>query len=122
MNRFSVTNSLSRFFNIRPGETRRVGIMVAVLFFLLAANNVIKVVRDSLFLSRGPISDLAYIYFLAAVSAGIIISVYTRYTVSLPLYRLALGLNALIFSYVFVFWFLIIFFNMINHSVRRDNI
>ena len=87
------------------------GILVAVLFFLLAANNVIKVVRDSLFLSRFPISDLAYIYFLAAVIAGIIISVYTRYTLSLPLYRLALGLNAFIISNVIVFWFLIVFFN-----------
>ena len=68
-------NPLSRFFDIRHGEGRRVAIMVSLLFFLLAANNVIKVVRDSLFLSRFPVSDLAYIYFLAAVIAGIIIAV-----------------------------------------------
>ena len=111
MNHFSLTNTLSRFFDIRPGEARRVGIMVSLLFFLLAANNVIKVVRDSLFLSRFPISDLAYVYLLAALLAGVIITVYTRYTVRLPLYRLILGSNAFIISNVIMFWFLIVFFN-----------
>src|ERR671915_157664 len=104
-------NPLSRFFDIRPGETRRVAIMVSLLFFLLAANSVIKVVRDSLFLSRFPISDLAYIYLAAAVIAGVVISVYKRSTVSLPLYRLALSSNAFIIFNVIVFWFLIAVFN-----------
>jgi len=102
---------LSRFFDVRPGEARRVGIMVSLLFFLLAANNVIKVVRDSLFLSRFPITDLPYVYLLAALLAGVIITVYTRYTVSLPLYRLMLGSNAFIISNVIIFWFLIVVFN-----------
>ena len=111
MNRFSLTNTLSRFFDIRPGEARRVGIMVSLLFFLLAANNVIKVVRDSLFLSHFPISYLAYVYLLAAVLAGVIIAVYTRYTVRVPLYRLMLGSNVFIISNVIIFWFLIVVFN-----------
>jgi len=111
MNHFSLTNTLSRFFDIRPGEARRVGMMVSLLFFLLAANNVIKVVRDSLFLSRFPITDLPYVYLLAALLAGVIITVYTRYTVSLPLYRLMLGSNAFIISNVIIFWFLIVVFN-----------
>jgi AAA family ATP:ADP antiporter len=111
MNHFSLPNTLSRFLDIRPGEARRVGMMVALLFFLLAANNVIKVVRDSLFLSRFAITDLPYVYLLAALLAGVIITVYTRYTVSLPLYRLILGSNALIISNVIIFWFLIVVFN-----------
>jgi ATP/ADP translocase/HEAT repeat protein len=111
VNHVSLTNTLSRFFDIRPGEGRRVAIMVSLLFFLLAANNVIKVVRDALFLSRFPISDLAYVYLLAALLAGVIIAVYTRYTVRLPLYRLILGSNAFIISNVIMFWFLIVFFN-----------
>jgi AAA family ATP:ADP antiporter len=111
VNRFYLTNTLSRFFDIRPGEARRVGMMVSLLFFLLAANNVIKVVRDSLFLSRFPITDLPYVYLLAALLAGVIITVYTRYTVRLPLYRLMLGSNAFIISNVIIFWFLIVFFN-----------
>jgi ATP:ADP antiporter, AAA family len=111
MNHFSLTNTLSRFIDIRPGEARRVGIMVSLLFFLLAANNVIKVVRDSLFLSHFSISDLAHVYLLAALLAGVIIAVYTRYTVRLPLYRLILGWNAFIISNVIMFWFLIVVFN-----------
>src|SRR5262245_53526940 len=111
MNHFSLTNTLSRFLDIRPGEARRVGMMVSLLFFLLAANNVIKVVRDSLFLSRFSISHLPYVYLLAALLAGVIIAVYARYTVRLPLYRLMLASNAFIISNVLMFWFLIVFFN-----------
>ena len=111
MNHFSLPNTLSRFVHIRPGEARRVGMMVSLLFFLLAANNVIKVVRDSFFLSHFPISYLAYVYLLAAVLAGVIIAVYTRYTVRVPLYRLILASNAFIISNVIMFWFLIVFFN-----------
>ena len=111
MNHLSLTNTLSRFFDIRPGEARRVGIMVSLLFFLLAANNVIKVVRDALFLSRFPISDLAYVYLLAALLAGVIITVYTRYTARFPLYRLILGSKAFIISNVILFRFLIVDFN-----------
>src|SRR5262245_41307528 len=85
--------------------------MVSLLFFLLAANNVITVVRDSFFLSHFPISYLAYVYLLAAVLAGVIIAVYTRYTVRVPLYRLILASNAFIISNVIMFWFLIVFFN-----------
>ena len=85
--------------------------MASLLFFLLAANSVIKVVRDSLFLSHFPISHLPYVYLLAALLAGVIVALYTRYTVRLPLYRLILGSNAFIISNVIIFWFLIVFFN-----------
>jgi AAA family ATP:ADP antiporter len=111
MNRLSLTNTLFRFFEIRPGELRRVGIMVALLFFLLAANNVIKVARDSLFLSQFPIDHLPYVYLLAAVVAGLIIAAYSRYALRFPLYRLILGSNAFIISNVIAFWFLIVLFN-----------
>ncbi len=111
MNHFSLANILSRFLDIRPGEARRVGIMVSLLFFLLAANNVIKVARDSLFLSHFPIDHLPYVYLLAAFLAGVIIAVYTRYTSELPLYRLILDSNAFIIANVIIFWFLIVVFN-----------
>jgi len=107
---FSLRNNISRFFEVRPGELRRVGIMVALVFFLLAANNVIKVVRDSLFLSHFLVSDLSYVYILVAVIAGGIIAVYTRYTAGLPFYQLILGSHAFIISNVIVFWYLIVFF------------
>jgi ATP:ADP antiporter, AAA family len=109
--RFYLTNTLSRFFDIRPGEGRRVTLMVSLLFFLLAANNVIKVVRDSLFLSRFPIGRLPYVYLLVALSAGVIIALYSRYTVGLPFYRLVLGSYAFIISNVLMLWCLIVVFN-----------
>jgi len=102
---------LARFFDIRPGEARRVGIMVSLLFFLLAANNVIKVARDSLFLSHFSIDHLPYVYLLAAVFAGLIIAAYSRYTSRLPLYRLILDSNVFIISNIIAFWVLIVFFN-----------
>jgi len=106
-----LTDSLLRFFDIRPGELRRVGIMVALIFFLLAANNVIKVTRDALFLSRFPIDHLPYVYLLAAVFAGLIIAAYSRYTLLIPLYKLILVSNAFIISNIVAFWVLIIVFN-----------
>jgi ATP:ADP antiporter, AAA family len=111
MNRFSLIHILSRFFDIRPGELRRVTMMAALLFFLLASNNVIKVVRDSLFLSHFSVSDLSYVYIAVALLAGGVIAIYTRYTARLPFYQLMLGSHAFIISNVIVFWLLIVFYN-----------
>ena len=48
---------------------------------------------------------------MAAILAGVIIAVYTRYTVRLPLYRLILGSNAFIICNAVMFWFLIVVLN-----------
>ncbi|MDZ4344862.1 MAG: hypothetical protein U1E51_20770, partial [Candidatus Binatia bacterium] len=98
---------LSRFFAIRPGEAYRVGIMASLLFLLLAANNLIKILRDSLFLSGHSVSELPYLYILVAVFAGAIISIYTRYTVHLSLVRLILATNALVILMTAGFWVLL---------------
>lgn len=99
-----LTITLSRFFDVRSGEVARVVVMAAFLFFLLAANNVIKVVRDSLFLSRFPITQLPYVYLLAALLAGVVIGVYSRYTAKLALSRLIFGSLAFIICNVILFW------------------
>ena len=85
--------------------------MAAFLFFLLAANNVIKIVRDSLFLSRFPITQLPYVYLLAAMLAGVVIVIYSRYTAKLPLARVLLGSLAFSISSVILFWLLLAFSN-----------
>ena len=110
MRYLSLTDTFARFFEIRPRELRRVGIMVSLFFFLLAANNVIRILRDSLFLSHFPISDLSYVYLLVALFAGGIIAVYTRYTARFPFYQLILGSHVFIIFNVIVFWYLIVFF------------
>jgi ATP/ADP translocase/HEAT repeat protein len=81
--------------------------MASLLFFLLAANNVIKVLRDSLFLSRFPVRQLPYVYILTALFAGVLVGIYTRSTVRASPYRLMLGLNLFIIANVMIFWFLI---------------
>ena len=106
-----LTTIFSRFFDVRPGECRRIGFMAAFLFFLLAANNVIKIVRDSLFLSRFPITELPYVYLLAALLAGVVISIYSRYTSRLSLSQVILGSHAFIISNVIIFWLLITFYD-----------
>jgi ATP:ADP antiporter, AAA family len=102
---------LRRFFDVRPGEARRVGFMAAILFCLLAANNVIKVVRDALFLSHFPIAQLPYVYLLAALVAGLVIGLYSRYTAKLLLSSVILGSLAFTISNVIAFWFLVVFYN-----------
>jgi ATP/ADP translocase len=85
--------------------------LVSIFFFIIAANNLIKVVRDSLFLSRFPITQLPYVYLLVALVASLVIAVYTRYTSRLPLYSLMLRSNAFIISNVIAFWILLAFFD-----------
>ncbi len=102
---------LSRFFAIRPGEVYRVGVIASLLFLLIAANNLIKILRDSLFLSGHSVTELPYLYILVAVIAGAIIATYTRYTANLSLIRLILATNAIILSNIVFFWFLLTFFD-----------
>ncbi|MFQ5850369.1 MAG: Npt1/Npt2 family nucleotide transporter [Candidatus Binatia bacterium] len=111
MIRLELTRLLPRLIDIRRGEAARAGILIALFFFLIAANNMIKVVRDSLFLSRFPITQLPYVYLLVALLASLIIAIYTRYTSRVPLYKLILASNAFIISNIIVFWFLITFFD-----------
>ena len=101
---------IRRFLDVRSGEAARIGFMAIFLFFLIAANNVIKIVRDALFLSRFPIAQLPYVYLLAALVAGVVIGVYSRYTSELPLSRVILGSLAFIISNVIIFWLLVAFY------------
>ena len=107
----TVAGNFWRLFDLRAGEATRVGLMAAFLFFLLAANNVIKIVRDSLFLSRFPITQLPYVYLMAAAIAGAVITIYSRYTSRFSLLQVVLGSHAFIVSNVIIFWLLIAFYD-----------
>ncbi len=103
--------NLPRLIDIRPGEAARIGLMAAFLFFLLAANNVIKIVRDALFLGRFPITQLPYVYLLAALLASGVITIYSRYAPRLSFSQVILGSHAFIISNLIVFWFLVVFYD-----------
>ena len=113
MNPLFLRNVLSRSFDIRPGDARPVVIMASLFFFLLAAINVIKVVRDSLFLSRFPITHLPYVYLLAAVFAGVIIAAYNHWTEGVSVYRLILSSTAVLIFNVALFWTFIVIFELL---------
>ena len=55
------------FFKITPGEGFRVTVIAALLFLLIAANNLIKILRDSVFLGHHSVSELPYLYILVAL-------------------------------------------------------
>jgi AAA family ATP:ADP antiporter len=96
--------TLSRFLNTRPGEVYRVTVMASLFFLLIAANNLIKILRDSIFLSQHSVSELPYLYILVAFLAGALIATYTRYTTQLSVIRLIFATNAIIVSNLVFFW------------------
>jgi ATP:ADP antiporter, AAA family len=106
-----VIQKLSHFLDIQTGEAYRVGVMASLLFFLIAANNLIKILRDSIFLSHHSVSELPYLYILVAFLAALIIATYTKYTANLSVIRLILGTNAIILSNIIFFWFLLTYFS-----------
>lgn len=95
------------FFDIRAGEGRRLGVMAALLFLLIAANNLIKILRDSIFLGHHSVTELPYLYILVALCAAAIITGYTRYTAHLSLIKLILASNAVIIVMIGLFWLLL---------------
>src|SRR3972149_3751641 len=103
--------NVRQFLDVRADEAARIGLMAAFLFFLLAANNVIKIVRDALLLSRFPIAQLPYVYLMAAAIAGAVITIYSRYTSRFSLLQVVLGSHAFIVSNVIIFWLLIAFYD-----------
>jgi ATP/ADP translocase len=99
------------FVDVRAGEGLRVSLMASLLFLLIAANNLIKILRDSIFLGHHSVSELPYLYILVAFLAGAIIVFYTRYTIKLSTVRLILGTSVIILSNMIFFWVLLTYFN-----------
>ena len=94
-------------------ERYRVWVMALLLGLLVGANNLIKILRDSIFLGHHSVSELPYLYILVAVIAGVIIATYTRYTAHISIVRLILWTNAVILSSVLFFWILLTYFDSV---------
>jgi AAA family ATP:ADP antiporter len=95
----------------RPSETLRVWIMALLLGLLIGANNLIKILRDSVFLGHHSVSELPYLYIMVAVLAGVIVGTYTRYTANVSITRLILSTNAIILSNLVFFWIVLTYYN-----------
>ena len=85
--------------------------MALLLGLLIGANNLIKILRDSVFLGHHSVSELPYLYIMVAVLAGVIIGTYTRYTANVSITRLILSTNAIILSNLVFFWIVLTYFN-----------
>jgi AAA family ATP:ADP antiporter len=85
-------------------ENKPVWIMATMLGLLIGANNLIKILRDSLFLGHHAVSELPHLYILVAIIAGAVIALYTRYTENVSIVRLMLWTNAVILVNVAFFW------------------
>jgi len=92
-------------------ETHRRWIMALLLGLLIGANNLIKILRDSVFLGHHSVSELPYLYIMVAVLAGVIIGTYTRYTANISITRLILSTNAIILSNLVFFWIVLTYYN-----------
>ena len=102
---------MSGFFNLGGVDVFRVGVIGSLFFLLIAANNLIKILRDSIFLGHHSVSELPYLYILVAFIAGAIIATYTRYTTNISIIRLILATNVVILSNIIFFWVLLTYFD-----------
>lgn len=102
---------LSTLFGAAGGEGFRVAIIGALFFLLIAANNLLKILRDSIFLGHHSVSELPYLYILVAVVAGLIIASYTKFTAKLSTLKLVCGTNLVIVFNVIFFWALLTYFD-----------
>lgn len=105
----SATNRLPN--DVGTGERYRAWVMALLLGLLIGANNLIKILRDSVFLGHHSVSELPYLYIMVAVLAGVIIGTYTRYTAKVSITRLILSTNAIILSNLVFFWIVLTYFN-----------
>ena len=84
----SLTLLFKRTFDIREGELRRALLMQLNIFLLISTLLIIKPTINSLFLTNVGIDKLPLAFILVAVSAGIIMSFYSRWLRSRPLNKI----------------------------------
>ncbi|MCI0443079.1 HEAT repeat domain-containing protein [bacterium] len=80
--------SLRRITGIREGEGVRALMMFSYIFLVITSLQILKPVRNSLFLTRFGFSQLPYVYLLVGVVVGIAIFFYSRAARKLKLGRL----------------------------------
>ena len=102
---------MSGFFNIGGVDGFRVGVIGSLFFLLIAANNLLKILRDSIFLGQHSVSELPYLYIMVALLAGALIATYTKYTTNFSITRLILATNAVIVSNLVFFWIVLTYFD-----------
>jgi AAA family ATP:ADP antiporter len=80
--------SFYKITGIREGEVLRAFLMFSYIFIIITSLQILKPVRNSLFLTRFGVSQLPYVYLLVGVVVGVIIFLYTRFARKIRLGRL----------------------------------
>ncbi len=73
-----LTDLLSKLFDIRRGEVRRVSSMFALLGLIITVSYILKPVRNSLFLSQYGASHLPYVYIVVAAVVGFVAAIFSK--------------------------------------------
>ena len=80
--------SFYKITGIREGEVFRALLMFSYIFLVITSLQILKPVRNSLFLTRFGVSELPKVYLLVGVVVGVIIFLYTRFARKIRLGRL----------------------------------
>jgi len=100
---------LTKFVDIRDGETSRAMLMFSYIFLIICCLLIIKPVRNSLFLERFGAAQLPYAFILVAAIAGIVSTIYSRYASRVRLDLLIRASTAIILSNLLLFWTMLYF-------------
>jgi AAA family ATP:ADP antiporter len=98
---------LRKVFDIKEGEGHRAFLMFIYVFLIIASLLIIKPVRNSLFLTHLGVTKLPYAYILVAVSAGLIISLYSKYSNRIRLNRIMLIAAVVAIAFLILFYLLL---------------
>ena len=100
---------LRKIFDIRSGEGLRASLMFIYIFLIIASLLIVKPVRNSLFLTHLGVSQLPFAFILVAVSAIIIISLYSKYSKRMQLSQVMLYASIFATGILLAFYFLLYF-------------
>ncbi len=98
---------LAPFWDIRPNERARVGLLALYFFLVITSYYVIKPVRNSLFIQRLGADNLPYVYILTALLVGVLISFYSRFADRITRRALVMGTFAFLASNLVAFWWIL---------------
>ena len=78
----------SRFVKIKPGELKISFLLFFYLFFVIAAYNVVKPIRNASFLAELGYEQLPLVYLLTAIIIGFVVALHSRIQVKFSRYTL----------------------------------
>ena len=93
-----------KVFDLRPGERRRTLLLALSILTIVASYMMVKAVRDAVFLAKFSTTELALVYILIALTAGVLSAVGTRLGHGLPSHRLILATNGVVAASLLALW------------------